>query len=50
MKGVEDLSKKRFFVRGGIFTTVVAGHRKPGWKPMIELPPLVFERASPIGG
>lgn len=23
----------RFYVRGGIFTTVVAEHRKPGWKP-----------------
>jgi 7-cyano-7-deazaguanine reductase len=23
----------RFFVRGGIFTTVVADHRKKGWKP-----------------
>jgi 7-cyano-7-deazaguanine reductase len=23
----------RFFVRGGIFTTVVAEHAKPGWKP-----------------
>jgi 7-cyano-7-deazaguanine reductase len=22
----------RFYVRGGIFTTVVADHRKPGWK------------------
>jgi len=22
----------RFFVRGGIFTTVVAEHRKPGWE------------------
>jgi 7-cyano-7-deazaguanine reductase len=22
----------RFFVRGGIFTTVVAEHRKPGWQ------------------
>ncbi|MBX9811548.1 MAG: preQ(1) synthase [Burkholderiales bacterium] len=22
----------RFYVRGGIFTTVVAEHRKPGWK------------------
>jgi 7-cyano-7-deazaguanine reductase len=21
----------KFFVRGGIFTTVVAEHRKPGW-------------------
>src|SRR3972149_3995373 len=29
-----------FFVRGGIFTTVVAEHRKRGWKPAarIELP------------
>jgi 7-cyano-7-deazaguanine reductase len=23
----------RFFVRGGIFTTVVAEHRKKGWRP-----------------
>ncbi|MBC7944017.1 MAG: NADPH-dependent 7-cyano-7-deazaguanine reductase QueF [Burkholderiales bacterium] len=23
----------RFFVRGGIFTTIVAGHRNPGWQP-----------------
>ena len=23
----------KFFVRGGIFTTVVAEHRKRGWKP-----------------
>lgn len=23
----------RFYVRGGIFTTVIAEHRKPGWKP-----------------
>ncbi len=23
----------RFYVRGGIFTTVVAEHRKPGWTP-----------------
>jgi 7-cyano-7-deazaguanine reductase len=23
----------RFFVRGGIFTTIVAEHRKKGWKP-----------------
>ncbi len=22
----------KFFVRGGIFTTVVAEHRKPGWE------------------
>ena len=24
----------RFFVRGGIFTNVVAEHRKQGWKPL----------------
>jgi 7-cyano-7-deazaguanine reductase len=23
----------KFYVRGGIFTNVVAEHRKPGWKP-----------------
>ena len=23
----------KFYVRGGIFTTVVAEHRKPGWEP-----------------
>jgi 7-cyano-7-deazaguanine reductase len=23
----------RWYVRGGIFTTVVAEHRKRGWKP-----------------
>ena len=27
----------RFFVRGGIFTTVVAEHRKKGWKPQPEV-------------
>ena len=32
----------RFFVRGGIFTNVVAEHRKKGWKPApaVELPEL----------
>jgi 7-cyano-7-deazaguanine reductase len=34
----------RFYVRGGIFTTVVAEHRKRGWKPaepvaLAALPP-----------
>ncbi len=30
----------KWFVRGGIYTTVVAEHRKKGWKPLapIELP------------
>jgi 7-cyano-7-deazaguanine reductase len=29
----------KFFVRGGVFTTVVAEHRKPGWtpQPRVEL-------------
>jgi len=27
----------RFNVRGGIYTTVVAEHRKPGWKPYPEV-------------
>jgi len=27
----------KFFVRGGIFTTVVAEHRKKGWKPAPEI-------------
>lgn len=26
----------RFYVRGGIFTTVVAEHRKSGWKPAAD--------------
>jgi len=32
-----------FNVRGGIFTTVVAEHLKPGWtpRPSVELPPPV---------
>jgi 7-cyano-7-deazaguanine reductase len=28
----------RFFVRGGIFTTVVADHRSPGWSPPPPVP------------
>ena len=27
----------RFYVRGGIFTTVIAEHAKPGWKPRLGL-------------
>jgi 7-cyano-7-deazaguanine reductase len=36
----------RFYVRGGIFTSVVAEHRKRGWKavPLIDLP------LEPLGG
>ena len=37
----------RFFVRGGIFTSVVVEHRKPGWKPAagFELAPLEEQRS-----
>ena len=28
----------RFYVRGGIFTSVIAEHRKRGWKPAAPLP------------
>ena len=28
----------KFFVRGGIFTTVVAEHRAPGWSPAPAVP------------
>ena len=40
----------RFNVRGGIFTTIVAEHRKKSWKPQspIDLPP--FASQSPHGG
>lgn len=34
----------RFYVRGGIFTTVVVEHRKKGWKP---LPPVDVGRFEP---
>lgn len=39
----------RWYVRGGIFTTVVAEHRKRGWKaaPRIDLG--AFAPASPLG-
>jgi 7-cyano-7-deazaguanine reductase len=38
----------RFFVRGGIYTTVVAEHRKPGWKPApgFELAPIEEQRST----
>jgi 7-cyano-7-deazaguanine reductase len=38
----------RFFVRGGIFTSVVVEHRKPGWKPAagLELAPLEEQRST----
>jgi 7-cyano-7-deazaguanine reductase len=36
----------RFYVRGGIFTSVVAEHRKQGWKAAIDIPPIQFTRAA----
>ena len=38
----------RFFVRGGIFTSIVAEHRKAGWKPAsgVELPPIEEQRST----
>ena len=39
----------KFYVRGGIFTTVVAEHRKKGWKPQPAVELQRFERASSTG-
>jgi len=36
----------KFYVRGGIFTTVVAEHRKKGWNPGHALDALRFEASS----
>ncbi len=40
----------KWYVRGGIFTTVVAEHRKRGWKslPPVALPP--FDPAASVRG
>jgi 7-cyano-7-deazaguanine reductase len=37
----------RWFVRGGIYTNVVAEHRKQGWKPQprVDLPPQAEQRS-----
>ena len=40
----------RFYVRGGIFTTVVAEHRKPGWTPPTRVQLGDFERQSNTRG
>ncbi|MCX7152339.1 MAG: preQ(1) synthase [Proteobacteria bacterium] len=42
--------RAQFFVRGGIFTTVVAEHRKKGWKPLPRIDLDTFETASPTAG
>ncbi len=38
----------RFFVRGGIFTTVVAEHRGKGWKPAPRVDLEQFEPAASV--
>jgi 7-cyano-7-deazaguanine reductase len=38
----------RFNVRGGIFTSVVAEHRKKTWKPQPRVELENFERAQPV--
>ncbi|GAB4172711.1 MAG: preQ(1) synthase [Rhodocyclaceae bacterium] len=40
----------RFNVRGGIFTTVVAEHRRKGWKGDSLIGPAAIEPASPTRG
>ncbi|MGA1323192.1 MAG: NADPH-dependent 7-cyano-7-deazaguanine reductase QueF, partial [Burkholderiaceae bacterium] len=38
----------KWYVRGGIFTTVVAEHRKPGWTPLpaVDLSQIPYERST----
>jgi len=38
--------KARFYVRGGIFTNVVAEHRQPGWQPAPRVELENFEQNS----
>jgi len=40
----------RWYVRGGIYTTVVAEHRKRGWKPAPHVELGRFEAGSPMRG
>jgi 7-cyano-7-deazaguanine reductase len=40
----------KFFVRGGIFTTVVAEHRQPGWQPSPLVDLLQFTPQSSTRG
>jgi 7-cyano-7-deazaguanine reductase len=40
----------KFFVRGGIFTNVVAEHRKKGWKPVPSLDLSQFDSQSNMRG
>jgi len=38
----------RWYVRGGIYTHVLAEHRAQGWTPAIPLPPVSFAAESPL--
>ena len=40
----------KFFVRGGIFTDVVAEHRQPGWQPAPQIDLAQFAPQSNIRG
>lgn len=40
----------KFFVRGGIFTNVIAEHRKAGWQPLPKVDLASFEPQSNIRG
>lgn len=40
----------KFFVRGGIFTNVVAEHRQPGWQPAARIELASFEMQSNMRG
>ncbi len=40
----------RFYVRGGIFTTVVAEHRQPGWQPQPKVELIDFPSQSNTRG
>lgn len=40
----------RFYVRGGIFTTVVAEHRKKGWAPAPPVRLAAFDSQPATGG
>jgi len=40
----------KFYVRGGVFTNVVAEHRKTGWQPLPKVDLLSFASQSNIRG
>jgi 7-cyano-7-deazaguanine reductase len=40
----------KFFVRGGVFTNVIAEHRKAGWQPQPRVELTQFESQSNIRG